>query len=347
MQAVGRWGNFFNQELYGPPTNLPWGIAIDCAHRVAAVPVRAYPVDDDVLPPAVPVRVDQRRRRRRHAALDRAPVGRAAAAGRPVPHLPHLVRRRPVPARDAADRQLDVLRDPDRDGRLGVVIVGRVVVLRSGTGRAPVDERWGDPPQRDEARRDDDEAIDDDGRRAEAEPTTSGRRGEPSDADDDDDRRRRGDRDGDRDGGGDAARPAPGRLTRPAGAPGRAADGRAAPRRRPPPSRLSPEALRRRAGGAGEGLAWLGREPEAQASLLYRVLRLVARFVLFGAVPLPDRDERARSGCPRRAATCSIGAAHRGWMDPFVVMHALPDRAARLVPRQRPVDVHRRAGGSG
>jgi phosphatidylglycerol:prolipoprotein diacylglycerol transferase len=34
MQAVARWGNFFNQELYGPPTNLPWGIAIDCAHRV-------------------------------------------------------------------------------------------------------------------------------------------------------------------------------------------------------------------------------------------------------------------------------------------------------------------------
>jgi phosphatidylglycerol---prolipoprotein diacylglyceryl transferase len=35
MQAIGRWGNFFNQELYGPPTTLPWGIAIDCAHRVA------------------------------------------------------------------------------------------------------------------------------------------------------------------------------------------------------------------------------------------------------------------------------------------------------------------------
>ncbi len=34
-QVVGRWGNFMNQELYGPPTNLPWGIAIDCAHRVA------------------------------------------------------------------------------------------------------------------------------------------------------------------------------------------------------------------------------------------------------------------------------------------------------------------------
>jgi phosphatidylglycerol---prolipoprotein diacylglyceryl transferase len=35
MQAVGRWGNFFNQELYGPPTNLPWGIAITCANRTA------------------------------------------------------------------------------------------------------------------------------------------------------------------------------------------------------------------------------------------------------------------------------------------------------------------------
>ncbi len=33
-QAIGRWGNFFNQELYGGPTNLPWGIAIDCVHRV-------------------------------------------------------------------------------------------------------------------------------------------------------------------------------------------------------------------------------------------------------------------------------------------------------------------------
>jgi phosphatidylglycerol:prolipoprotein diacylglycerol transferase len=32
-QAIGRWGNFINQELYGPPTDLPWGISIDAAHR--------------------------------------------------------------------------------------------------------------------------------------------------------------------------------------------------------------------------------------------------------------------------------------------------------------------------
>ncbi len=45
MQAIGRWGNFFNQELYGPPTNLPWGITIDCAHRVAAYPCATYPFE--------------------------------------------------------------------------------------------------------------------------------------------------------------------------------------------------------------------------------------------------------------------------------------------------------------
>jgi phosphatidylglycerol:prolipoprotein diacylglycerol transferase len=32
-QAIGRWGNFFNQELYGAPTNLPWGIYISLEHR--------------------------------------------------------------------------------------------------------------------------------------------------------------------------------------------------------------------------------------------------------------------------------------------------------------------------
>ncbi|MEM6251576.1 MAG: prolipoprotein diacylglyceryl transferase [Cyanobacteria bacterium P01_D01_bin.156] len=34
-QAIARWGNFINQELYGPPTSLPWGLRIDMAHRLA------------------------------------------------------------------------------------------------------------------------------------------------------------------------------------------------------------------------------------------------------------------------------------------------------------------------
>jgi prolipoprotein diacylglyceryl transferase len=34
-QAIGRWGNWFNQELFGTPTDLPWGLEIDLAHRPA------------------------------------------------------------------------------------------------------------------------------------------------------------------------------------------------------------------------------------------------------------------------------------------------------------------------
>jgi len=33
-QAIGRLGNFINQELYGPPTTLPWGLRIDAGHRI-------------------------------------------------------------------------------------------------------------------------------------------------------------------------------------------------------------------------------------------------------------------------------------------------------------------------
>lgn len=33
-QAIGRWGNFVNQELYGAPTDLPWAIRIDPEYRL-------------------------------------------------------------------------------------------------------------------------------------------------------------------------------------------------------------------------------------------------------------------------------------------------------------------------
>ncbi len=35
-QAVGRWGNWFNQELFGRPTTLPWALRIDDDHLPAA-----------------------------------------------------------------------------------------------------------------------------------------------------------------------------------------------------------------------------------------------------------------------------------------------------------------------
>jgi len=34
-QAIGRWGNYFNQELYGRPTDLPWALEIDADHLEA------------------------------------------------------------------------------------------------------------------------------------------------------------------------------------------------------------------------------------------------------------------------------------------------------------------------
>ena len=93
-------------------------------------------------------------------------------------------------------------------------------------------------------------------------------------------------------------------------------------RRRPPPGRVSPEALAAQRGGAVEGLAWLGRPPEAKASLLYRFLRLLARFVIFVVFRFRIRtsgQEHLPAG-----GYFLVAAAHRGWMDPFVVMHAIP-----------------------
>lgn len=45
-QGIGRWGNFINQELYGPPTTRPWGILIDAQSRIAPYnDLATYPID--------------------------------------------------------------------------------------------------------------------------------------------------------------------------------------------------------------------------------------------------------------------------------------------------------------
>lgn len=41
-QAIGRWGNFVNQELYGAPTNLPWKLHIDPQYRLPGYENVAY-----------------------------------------------------------------------------------------------------------------------------------------------------------------------------------------------------------------------------------------------------------------------------------------------------------------
>ncbi len=44
-QAIGRLGNWFNQELFGRPTTLPWGLRIDLSHR---------PIGYDSTAPSIP-----------------------------------------------------------------------------------------------------------------------------------------------------------------------------------------------------------------------------------------------------------------------------------------------------
>ena len=112
-----------------------------------------------------------------------------------------------------------------------------------------------------------------------------------------------------------------------------AVPGGAAARRRPPPSRLSPEALARsRADGGAEGLAWLGREPEARASILYRLLRLVARFVIFGLFRFRISTS-GRELLPASGGYLLIGGRASRLDGPVRRDARAADAAAVLVPR--------------
>ncbi len=93
---------------------------------------------------------------------------------------------------------------------------------------------------------------------------------------------------------------------------------------RRPPSRLSPDVLAAgRAAGAREGLEWLARVPESRASMPYRALRVLVRFVAFGLLRFRI-EASGQEHLPSGGGYLLIAAAHRGWMDPFVVMHAIP-----------------------
>ena len=85
-------------------------------------------------------------------------------------------------------------------------------------------------------------------------------------------------------------------------------------RRRPPPGRLSPAGARRRArGGAVEGLAWLGRVPEARGVDPLSA-RPAARSVRpLRGLPLPHRDVRARSICHPAGTSSSPPPIAAGW----------------------------------
>ena len=102
-QAIGRWGNWFNQELFGRPTDLPWGLEIDAAHRPPRLPRRRD------LPPDVPLRVPVVPRGVRVRRLGRPPLPArprpGARALRDGLHAgPRLDRDAPHRRRPAAER---------------------------------------------------------------------------------------------------------------------------------------------------------------------------------------------------------------------------------------------------
>lgn len=124
-----------------------------------------------------------------------------------------------------------------------------------------------------------------------------------------------------------------------------------APRPKRPRARVRPEALAAARGGAREGLDWLGRVPEAKASLLYRALRLLVRFVIFGVFRI--RIETSGQEHLPKGGYLLIAGAHRGWMDPFVAMHAVPAEPrcwflgsgpSTFTARWREVLIHRLGG---
>ena len=96
-QAIGRWGNYFNQELFGSPTDLPWALEVDDRDGAR----RRLPAGDDV-PSDVPLRVAVQLRAVRTPALDR----QALQPGR-WPALRHVrarLRHHPLLGRRSAHR---------------------------------------------------------------------------------------------------------------------------------------------------------------------------------------------------------------------------------------------------
>lgn len=97
----------------------------------------------------------------------------------------------------------------------------------------------------------------------------------------------------------------------------------AASSRRRPRARVRPEEMAAARGGAIEGLDWLGRAPETRASLLLRAMHLLVRFLFFVVFRFRIQTS-GRERLPPGGGYLFVGAAHRGWMDPFLVLHALP-----------------------
>ncbi len=93
--------------------------------------------------------------------------------------------------------------------------------------------------------------------------------------------------------------------------------------RRRAAANIRPEELRRTRPDAREGLDWLGRAPEIRAGVVYRLARGLARATLLGICRFRV-DAQGREHLPTGGGYLLLAAVHRGWMDPFLVLHAVP-----------------------
>ena len=80
-QAVARPANFINQELYGQPTTLPWGIPIESSHRLAQYSDMSFVPRKHTLPPGLCLRDDLELHHSRRFIVDCAPFPGKVQAG--------------------------------------------------------------------------------------------------------------------------------------------------------------------------------------------------------------------------------------------------------------------------
>jgi 1-acyl-sn-glycerol-3-phosphate acyltransferase len=95
------------------------------------------------------------------------------------------------------------------------------------------------------------------------------------------------------------------------------------PRRRRAAANIRPDEVRRSRRDAREGLDWLGKPPAIRAGIAYRGARLIARVLLVGVFGFRV-DARGREHLPPAGGYILLAAVHRGWMDPFLALDAVP-----------------------
>jgi len=95
------------------------------------------------------------------------------------------------------------------------------------------------------------------------------------------------------------------------------------PRRRRADANIRPDEIRRAGRDVREGLDWLGKAPAIRAGIAYRLARGLGRVLLLGVFGFRV-DARGRESLPPGGGYLLLAALHRGWMDPFLTLDAVP-----------------------